>query len=522
MNFNVMPVKISEISFDMEGQYVSVEGKITDIYQTSGPLVFRIYDGSEIRAVIFNPVEGFHSLKIGDFVRFYGVLSIRRENVELQISNFERLDETELNLIKQNIENMFLDKIKRDAPDFLVSSEIYKKMEGQFLLAMTAIKKAVLQERMIIIRHHNDCDGITAGVSLEKAITSYAEREKKKDCKVFRKPCAAPYYDLEDSLKDIDLYFSFSKKKPLLIIADNGSTDSDLQGILRAKVYDFEIGVIDHHPPTKNENGEYIIDKYVSFHINPHIYSGDSNLCTGMLAYEVSRMIDSGIDSYGIHIPALAGVGDKSKGIEMDQYLETSPFKREELERIKLALDHESYYVGRFGIKNYIEDIMMIGDRDRGNLIIDYVSEEIDKKRISQWNLIKKYLEIKNLSDNFDLISVELDKLIFRGEFPSPGRTLGFIHNKYIWENEINEDERAIISMGMAEDYLVIRATNKAKSIGFDLNDIIKQLKDLYLEEVQGGGHPGAGTIRFVPILKDEVRRVSLEYIEKVVKKNDI
>lgn len=62
-------------------------------------------------------------------------------------------------------------------------------------------------------------------------------------------------------------------------------------------------------------------------------------------------------------------------------------------------------------------------------------------------------------------------------------------------KNKINEDDRAIITLG-CEDYLVIRATNKAKSIGFDLNNIIKQLKEVYLEEVQGGGHPGAGTIR--------------------------
>ncbi len=162
----------------------------------------------------------------------------------------------------------------------------------------------------------------------------------------------------------------------------------------------------------------------------------------------------------------------------------------------------------------------MIGDKDRGNLIISYVFDEIEKKRYSQWALIKKYLEIKNLADNFDLITIDLDKFIFRGEFPSPGRTLGFIHNKHIWDNGINEDERAIITLGFAEDYLVIRATNKAKAIGFDLNKIIKQLKDVYLEEVQGGGHAGAGTIRFVPVLKDEIKRVSLEYIEKIAKKN--
>lgn len=504
----------------MEGQSVSVSGRITDVFKTSGPLVFRIFDGDELRTVVFNPAEDYYSIKVGDFVRFYGVLSIRKENVELQISKFERLNDKELESIKSVIENSFVDRIKRDSPRFLCNSEIFKKMENEFLKAMITIKKAVLQERMIIIRHHNDCDGITAGVSLEKAISSYAEKEKKKDCKIFRKPCAAPYYDIEDSLKDIDLIFSFSKKKPLLIIADNGSTDSDLQGILRAKVYDFEIGVIDHHPPTKNDSGGYIIDQYVSFHINPHIYSGDSNICTGMLAYELSRMIDSEIDIYGIHIPALAGIGDKSKGIEMDQYLEISNFKREELERIKLALDHESYYIGRYNIKNFIEDIMMLGDVERGNSIIEYVSKEINKKRDSQWNLIKNHLEIRKLADNFVLILVNLDSLIFRGEFPSPGRTLGFIHNKFIWENGINEDEIAIITLGFAEDYLVIRATNKAKAIGFDLNVIIKQLKHIYLEEVQGGGHAGAGTIRFVPILKDEVKKISLECIENIVKKD--
>ena len=99
MNFNFAPVKINEISFDMEGQSVSVSGKISDIFKTSGPLVFRIFDGDELRAVVFNPVEDYYSLKVGDFVRFSGVLSIRRENVELQINKFEQLNEDELKSI---------------------------------------------------------------------------------------------------------------------------------------------------------------------------------------------------------------------------------------------------------------------------------------------------------------------------------------------------------------------------------------------------------------------------------------
>ncbi len=519
MKNKYISIKINNISFDMEGQKVSVSGKVTDIYKTSGPLVFRIYDGNEIRAVVFNPDENFYSLKLGDYIRFNGTLSVRRENVELQIDDFEKLNQEEINTVQKRIDKNILDKIKRDTEDFLVSSKIYKNMEDEFLQAMASIKKAVLEERLIFIRHHNDCDGIVSGIALEKAIAAYAEKENKKDLKIFRKPCFPPYYGIEDALKDIETSFNFSKKRPFVIIVDNGSTVSDLEGIFRTTIYDFEIGVIDHHPPSKNHDGNYIIDEYVSFHINPHIYSGDSNICTGMLAYELARMIDSDLDNYAMHLPALAGVGDKSKGSEMELYLEISPIKREELEDIKLTLDHESYYLRRSSFNEIIEDILMIGDGKRGKLLRESVISEIEKKRVSQWELIKKHLVLKKLNSDFNLLEINIDKFIFRGDFPSPGRTLGFIHNKYLEENKLNEDEVAIVSLGFAEDYLVIRATNRAKSIGFDLNMILKQLKDIYLEEVQGGGHAGAGTIRFVPALYDEVKKVSLDYIDMVAEK---
>ena len=69
----------------------------------------------------------------------------------------------------------------------------------------------------------------------------------------------------------------------------------------------------------------------------------------------------------------------------------------------------------------------------------------------------------------------------------------------HIFDNK-NENEKVMISLGMAR-HIVIRATNKAIDVGFNLNDIIRQLKGAYLESPRWG-HPGAGTIRFVPILK--------------------
>lgn len=61
MNFNILPIKISEISFDMEGQSVSIQGKITDIYKTSGPLVLEYLMAMNLDPVVFNPVEDYYS-----------------------------------------------------------------------------------------------------------------------------------------------------------------------------------------------------------------------------------------------------------------------------------------------------------------------------------------------------------------------------------------------------------------------------------------------------------------------------
>lgn len=75
----------------------------------------------------------------------------------------------------------------------------------------------------------------------------------------------------------------------------------------------------------------------------------------------------------------------------MNRYLEISPFNSEELEKIKLALDHEAYYLKRFSLSSFIEDIMMIGDNDRGRLIIDYVFDEIEKEKLSMGPYSKIY-----------------------------------------------------------------------------------------------------------------------------------
>ena len=70
------------------------------------------------------------------------------------------------------------------------------------------LKKAVYESRPIIIRHHWDADGVCGGVALEKALIDLIERvhadSEAKYYLVRRKVSRAPFYELEDLVRDLD------------------------------------------------------------------------------------------------------------------------------------------------------------------------------------------------------------------------------------------------------------------------------------------------------------------------------
>ena len=117
------------------------------------------------------------------------------------------------------------------------------------------IRLAIIQSRPIIVRHHNDTDGYCAGYALEKAILPLIVKEhnsEKASYEYFsRAPSQAPFYEIDDSIRDTAMSLrneaKFSNKMPLVIITDNGSTPEDLFAIMQGKVHGMEFIVIDHH-----------------------------------------------------------------------------------------------------------------------------------------------------------------------------------------------------------------------------------------------------------------------------------
>ena len=196
--------------------------------------------------------------------------------------------------------------------------------------AAKAIRRAILDGRSILVRHHADADGICAGVAIEKAVVPLlkeANNNSDAEWHYFKRaPSKAPFYEIEDVVKDLSFALEdverHGQKLPLIVLLDNGSTEEDMLALMKVKIYDIEVVVVDHHFPGEVVDGTVAVDEYVDVHVNPYLVGGDSQITAGALAVEVAKMINPEVTERLMHLPGIAAVGDHAGSEEANKYIE--------------------------------------------------------------------------------------------------------------------------------------------------------------------------------------------------------
>jgi RecJ-like exonuclease len=145
----------------------------------------------------------------------------------------------------------------QNSKGFLVKNEILEKLKDEMIAVARELKKAVYKSRPIIIRHHWDADGTCGGVALEIALQNLVERiHRDKEAKYYlvkRKVSRAPFYELEDLVRDLDESLEdaerYGDKIPLVVLVDNGSGKEDLPAVQHFLLFGADVITIDHHFP---------------------------------------------------------------------------------------------------------------------------------------------------------------------------------------------------------------------------------------------------------------------------------
>ena len=527
---------------EKKGKIVRIAGEVQQIQQTSGPTIFIINDESgttEIAAFDKAGERSYPEIELGDAVQVIGEVNEHGGKTQIESSSMTKLGEENTRKLHKLIDDALNKRAEPQHVDFLVKSDVLNRLKPKMREAAQRIRRAILDGRTILLRHHNDADGICSGVAMEKAIVPLIEKENpSNDAQYYyfkRSPSKAPFYELEDVVKDLSFALEdherHGQKLPLIVLLDNGSTEEDIVALMQAKIYDIEVVVIDHHSPgdllTKDErDGEIFgatvaVDEYVDCHVNPYLVGGDSQLTAGALATEVAHLINPNVKELIKHLPAVAALGDRAENGEVYQYLELASqkgFTKEHLAKIAECVDFEAYFLRFMNGRGIMDTILAVDNLDKHEKMIDALYNEYQKRIDIQLKAALPNIKRTQLSNGIYLNLIDVEKYAHKFTFPAPGKTCGFVHDHVI--KELGED-KPIVTLGHGPDFGVFRATDAVnEEYGFNVNDIVAtMINRVPSAGIDGGGHECAGSIKYIEGLGEEVLYKVVEEIQSLSKK---
>ena len=509
-----METSISDLNLTQGKKMQTIQGIVEGVIQTTGPTLFTVSDGSGtliLKAFEGPGVRAYASIVQGDGVQALITLKEFNNALEGEVMKLTKLDTKAAQQLKEQMIALQKKRAEVKAPEFLVKSELLEKLKPSFIKAATEIRLAVLQNRPIIIRHHNDADGYSSGYTLERAILPLIQKQHGTDKSMWqyytRSPSMAPFYEIEDSIKDTAQSLAdeakFSEKLPLVVIADTGSSVESLLAIKQGKVHGIDFVVIDHHFFEKD-----VISSEVIAHINPFLVGGDgSTYSAGMLCTELARFISPvvGIE----HIPAMAGMADMIDNPEvMKAYLalaEKKGYTKALLQDISAVIDFVSTKLRYMEAREYIE--VVFGDpldkqKELVKLLAPYI-RDLEKKSME----IAQAAAHQEKVGDITLQTLLIEQTFSRGSYPKPGRMISMLHDV------LESKQPTCVTLGIMPDGITIRASEES---GFSVHDFLAYAKkNIPAAFVEGGGHHQAGSVRFVPSKQEDVLKAVKDFLKK-------
>ena len=492
-----------------DAMQATVDARVIQTRQTGGPTLFRVTDGTGITvasAFTAAGVRAYPAVEVGDVVRIRGEMQEHAGTLQLEVDDLERLDADDAAEVDGAIDEAIAQRAAVEEIDPLIEWPAFDPLFAELLTVAEQLRRHILEGRPVVIRHHADGDGMCGAVPLEQAIRQfmtdvYPDPATARHL-LRRHPSKAPYYELEDVTRDLQAARAAQERHgqqmPVLVMLDNGSTEEDVPAYRHLAHYDIPTIVIDHHHPDPQA-----VDPLVDAHINPYLHDEDYRITTGMMSVELARAVSPEVTPMVRHVPAIAGLMDRSKDTAaMEAYrslAEAAGYTESDLRDVGEALDYLAYWLRYHHGAGMVESVLGVGDGDRSRQteLVSFLSTEAADAVDAQLTAIGDAYAERTLASGAHLVTVDLDAWTHRFTYPPPGKTTGKLHDALT-----TQLDDPVITIGIGPDFAVMR------SDGVRL-DIPTMVADLDAEiaggGVNGGGHLVVGSIKFVPGRREEV-----------------
>ncbi len=499
------------------GETVHVEGDVVQIKQTAGPTIFSIRDGTAVvPAAAFEEagVRAHPEIDLDDTVRVTGVVEAHEGTPQLEVSRLTRLEGDAEREVRERVDAAVEERAEPADPEPLIEWPAFEKLRDDLADIARRLRTAVLESRPIRVRHHADGDGMCAALPVQLAIENFiADVHTDPDAPrhLFKRlPSKAPFYEMEDVTRDLNFALEdeerHGQRLPLLFMVDNGSTEEDTPAYRALAQYDIPILVADHHHPDPDA-----VSPLIEAHANPYLHDEDYRITTGMMCVELARMIDPSLTEDLEHVPAVAGLADRSKADAMDAYLELAAeagYEGDDLADIVEALDYAAHWLRYRSGPNLINDALNLdcNDETRHRELVEFLSSRARRDVESQLEGAEPHVEHETLDNGAHLYRLDVENHARRFTYPAPGKTTGELHDR-----KVTETGDPVITIGYGPDFAVLRSDG----VRLDIPNMVTELQsDIEGAGVSGGGHLVVGSIKFVPGMRDPVLEALVEKME--------
>jgi RecJ-like exonuclease len=499
---------------DAVGETVHLEGQVVQIRQTGGPTVFNVQTATDepaetgvVPCAAFEGagVRAYPDVELDDPVRVTGRAEERDGSLQVEVDDLAVLDGEEAETLRSRL-SAALDRLAEPADvEPLVEWPALEKLLPGLRELARQLRRTVLESRPIRIRHHADGDGMCAAVPVELALREFiAEVHEDPEAPrhlLKRSPSKAPFYDMEDATRDLNFALEdrdrHGQKLPLLLMLDNGSTEEDTPAYRNLAHYDIPIAVVDHHHPDPEAVGPLL-----DAHVNPYLHDEDYRVTTGMLCVELARMLRPDLDDQLQHVPAIAGVSDRSQGEAMPDYLALAAaagYDEESLQDVSEALDYAAFWLRYDPGRGIVNDVLNVGceDERRHRELVEFLSTRSREAVDRQLDVAEPHVEGERLANGADLYRIDVENYAHRFTYPAPGKTTAAVHDAML-----ESEGGPAITIGYGPDFAVLRSDG----VRLDIPEMVEQLQaELGGGGVSGGGHLVVGSIKFVKGRREEV-----------------
>ncbi|MEZ3114548.1 DHH family phosphoesterase [Halobaculum sp. MBLA0147] len=490
------------------GETVTIRGEVVQIKQTGGPTLLHVADETGIAACAAFAgagVRAYPDVAVDDVVRIRGEAESHGDTVQIEIDDLTILDGEAAADARSEIAAERAERAEPADVSPLVEWEAFEELHDELVEVARLLRETVLEGRPIRIRHHADGDGMCAAIPVQQALEAFlAEVHGTEDAarhRLKRLPSKAPFYEMEDVTRDLNFALEgqarHGQKLPFLLMLDNGSTEEDVPAYKNLAHYDVPIAVVDHHHPDPEA-----VDPLLDAHVNPYLHGLDYAVTTGMMCVELARLIHPGITDDLRHVPAVAGLSDRSDAAAMDDYLDLAAeegYDREDLTAVGEALDYAAHWLRYKDGEVVVSDALNVGcdDEARHEELVEFLSTRAERDVAEQLDAVRPHVESERLDSGVRFHRVDLERFAHRFTYPAPGKTTGELHDELV-----REHQEPVITVGYGPDFAVLRSDG----VRLDIPQMVSELnEELPGAGVSGGGHLVVGSIKFVKGRREQV-----------------